>query len=258
MPRIFATSDLHIDYEENKQWVAGLSALDYRDDALILAGDISAGLKQIRWCLQTLKERFARVFFIPGNHDLWVDPKKGLNSLERFEQILALCDELEVETQAGVFSGCEILPLFSWYDFSFGKPNQELERRWADFRNCQWPPAMQFEEVAPYFHKLNEQTLDSHKNKLATSTRISFSHFLPFPQVLPQRVDPARYWLSPVLGSLKLGEQLIQLKSNWHIFGHSHLNTSSILGSTKYLNNAFGYPSEGKFTRKSLAEIPLL
>lgn len=46
--RVFTLSDIHIEYMVNKQWVADLSAIDYRDDVLILAGDISdSGLDTI-------------------------------------------------------------------------------------------------------------------------------------------------------------------------------------------------------------------
>jgi len=46
--RLFATSDLHTDYKDNFRWLAGISDRDYRDDALIVAGDISDRLPIIR------------------------------------------------------------------------------------------------------------------------------------------------------------------------------------------------------------------
>lgn len=70
--RIFALSDLHIDYDLNKQWIAQLSTDDYRDDVLILAGDVSDSLLLLEWCLKTLASRFKKVLYVPGNHDLWV------------------------------------------------------------------------------------------------------------------------------------------------------------------------------------------
>ena len=36
--RLFATSDLHTDYEENFSWLKELSDTAYRDDALLGAG----------------------------------------------------------------------------------------------------------------------------------------------------------------------------------------------------------------------------
>src|SRR5882672_3949732 len=70
--RVFALSDLHIDYQVNAKWVADISAFDYRDDVLILAGDVTDKLRLLEWCLSTLARRFRKVLFVPGNHDLWV------------------------------------------------------------------------------------------------------------------------------------------------------------------------------------------
>jgi Icc-related predicted phosphoesterase len=39
--RVFAISDLHVDYADNAKWVAGLSTSQYLDDILVVAGDVS-------------------------------------------------------------------------------------------------------------------------------------------------------------------------------------------------------------------------
>ena len=70
--RIFALSDIHVDYEMNARWLADLSIGEYRQDVLILAGDISDSLERIDWALSTLTARFRRVMYVPGNHELWV------------------------------------------------------------------------------------------------------------------------------------------------------------------------------------------
>ena len=46
--RVFATSDLHTDYKENFLWLKELSDTAYRDDTLIVAGDVSDRLEIIR------------------------------------------------------------------------------------------------------------------------------------------------------------------------------------------------------------------
>lgn len=37
--RVFCTSDVHIDYAPNMDWVRNLSNTEYLNDALIVAGD---------------------------------------------------------------------------------------------------------------------------------------------------------------------------------------------------------------------------
>jgi len=70
--RVFAISDLHVDYADNAKWVAGLSTSQYLDDILVVAGDVSYSLQQLEWALKTIAARFKKVLFVPGNHDLWV------------------------------------------------------------------------------------------------------------------------------------------------------------------------------------------
>ena len=39
--RVFALSDIHVDYLENLNWILQLSADEYQQDILVLAGDVS-------------------------------------------------------------------------------------------------------------------------------------------------------------------------------------------------------------------------
>ena len=53
-----------------------LSDNAYQDDILILAGDISDDQTVLRTTFQLMASKFAHVFFVPGNHDLWVRRKE--------------------------------------------------------------------------------------------------------------------------------------------------------------------------------------
>lgn len=44
----------------------------YQEDVLILAGDVTDSVEKFRTTLNLLKRAFKHVFFVPGNHDLWV------------------------------------------------------------------------------------------------------------------------------------------------------------------------------------------
>jgi hypothetical protein len=57
---------------QNFEWVAGLSTTEYQQDALIIAGDVAHKNDIVDITLQLCVERFAAVFYCPGNHDLWV------------------------------------------------------------------------------------------------------------------------------------------------------------------------------------------
>src|SRR5215213_67342 len=110
--RVFAVSDIHIDYDVNAKWVSGLSASDYQDDVLILAGDVTDTRRLLEWCLGTLAKRFKNVLFVPGNHDLWVirdDRQK--NSMQKFDDVCAVVESTGASMQAFRERGVSIIPL---------------------------------------------------------------------------------------------------------------------------------------------------
>src|SRR5215470_20110929 len=91
--RVFALSDIHIDYDVNAKWIQNLSTAEYQDDALILAGDVTDTRRLLDWCLSTLARRFKKVLFVPGNHDLWVIREDHeMNSLQKFDDICAVVE----------------------------------------------------------------------------------------------------------------------------------------------------------------------
>lgn len=252
--RAFAVSDLHVDYAENLRWVEGLSTQEYTQDVLILPGDLSADpLLQAR-CLSALRKRFQAVFFVPGNHDVWVRKADMRDSWQRLEDLDALCQSEGVDTRVRRLNGCWFVPLLGWYDFSFGQPSPNLRRRWADFRHCRWPDGMDEMEVNL---RLLERNEGPPAHGLEEEPVITFSHYLPRPDALPAFVDPERYWLLPVLGCHGLEQHIRHWKSRCHVFGHSHLNARRQLDGVLYINNAFGYPSETKHVRKRLLPLPL-
>lgn len=70
-------SDLHTDYAENMNWIKCLSSVNYRDDVLLVAGDVAETYTNFVSTMALLKDRFQRVFFVPGNHDLWCRREGG-------------------------------------------------------------------------------------------------------------------------------------------------------------------------------------
>ena len=167
--RIYATSDLHVDFNENMQWVKGLSSSDYVDGILIVAGDLSDNTEDIKRSLYILRGKFQHVFFVPGNHDLWTVRDRSLNSLSKFLRILKICRELNIETEPRLLSDKStvsslwIVPLFSWYV----KPEEGMDtlyvpkegedsslRMWGDNRFVVWPNSVG--SPSDYFLSINE------------------------------------------------------------------------------------------------------
>lgn len=245
--RVFAISDIHVDYEMNARWLAELSASDYREDVLILAGDVSDSLERVEWALSILAARFLRVMYVPGNHELWViRDGKHHTSLDKFERLRAVVEQSGASMQAQAWERVAIVPLQGWYDYSFGSPSNELLESWMDFHACRWPAHFQMQDVAAYFQALNRPPPPH------SGTLISFSHFLPRIDLMPTYIPRAKRVLYPVLGSMRLEEQLRALKSRIHVYGHSHVNRQIAIDDVTYINNAFGYPDETRISAKEL------
>jgi 3',5'-cyclic AMP phosphodiesterase CpdA len=127
---LLAVSDLHISYTENKEIVRGLRP-DSPDDWLIVAGDVGERVADIESALEQLAGRFARVVWVPGNHELWThrsDPVR-LRGRERYEHLVEVCRRLGVVTPEDPYPVWEgdggplvIAPLFILYDYSFRAP----------------------------------------------------------------------------------------------------------------------------------------
>ena len=124
---MFAISDLHVAYAENREFVAGLRA-ESDADWLLVAGDVAEKVADVEWALGRLRERYAKVVWVPGNHELWTpsaDPVT-LRGEERYRHLVERCRALDVVTPEdpypvwqGAGGPCAVAPLFLLYDYTF-------------------------------------------------------------------------------------------------------------------------------------------
>ncbi|HZR59127.1 MAG TPA: metallophosphoesterase [Terriglobales bacterium] len=246
--RVFALSDIHIDYDVNGKWIANLSIVEYQDDVLILAGDVTDTRRLLDWCLSTLARRFKKVLFVPGNHDLWVLRDVGQkNSLQKFDEVCAVVESSGASMQAFRERGVSIIPLLTWYDYSFGEPSDKLRSIWMDYRACRWPSGSTEKDIVAHFAAFNKKQVSMTGDKV-----ITYSHFLPRIDLMPEFIPSAKKFLYPILGSAQLERQLRSFKPNIHVYGHSHVNRHVKIDGVSYINNAYGYPSETWITSKRL------
>jgi predicted phosphodiesterase len=246
--RVFALSDIHVDYEVNAKWVAALSTADYQDDVLILAGDVTDTLPLLEWCLGALAKRFRKVLFVPGNHDVWViRESRAKNSLQKFDDVCAAVESSGASMQRFRARGLSIIPLLAWYDYSFGEPTAELKSTWMDYHACRWPAGFTEKDVTAHFTALNDNQAGPIGDKI-----ITYSHFLPRIDVMPGYIPRTSKLLYPILGTTQLERQLRRLNATIHVYGHSHVNRHVKLDGVTYINNAFGYPSETWIASKRL------
>jgi 3',5'-cyclic AMP phosphodiesterase CpdA len=125
--RLLAVSDLHIGYPENRAYAESL-APEHPDDWLIVAGDVGESFADVGFVLASLANRFARVIWTPGNHELWTLPgdRVALRGAARYDALVTVCRRFGVLTPEDEFPrwpGPEgpvtVAPLFTLYDYSF-------------------------------------------------------------------------------------------------------------------------------------------
>lgn len=138
--RLYAISDLHVDRAAN--WQALQELPPHPDDWLIVAGDVSSHSGRFARAMALLARRFARVFWTPGNHDLWTHPDESPHNrgVFKYNLLVAVCRELGVLTPEdpyvtwpGEAQQPWIALTFTLFDYSFGLPNQTAEEAvaWA-------------------------------------------------------------------------------------------------------------------------------
>ena len=264
--RIYTVSDIHIDFTENAQWIKQISDKNFQRDALIFAGDAAHDMQILQSVLLRLQSKFKEIFFVPGNHDLWIHNSDWNDSIEKFETLIAWCNENDIRTVPRLLGREErhpvkIVPLFSWYSapeegadsLYLNKPGEDpANRMWSDNYYIRWPQATEGFHAATYFASLNIETLRE-KSQMPV---ISFSHFLPRREMMfgdSLKPDPEKikkydrrpeFNFSRVAGSHLIEKQIRELNSVVHIYGHQHINRDRVLDGVRYVAHCLGYPNE--------------
>lgn len=118
----------------------------YPEDWLILGGDVGETEQHLRFALSILTRRFARLLWVPGNHDLWtIPPHPGEpRGEERYRRLVEVCRDFGVLTPEDPFAvwpgegpPCVLAPLFLLYDYTFRPDEVPVEEavEWAAEEN---------------------------------------------------------------------------------------------------------------------------
>jgi predicted phosphodiesterase len=254
---LLAISDLHIAYPENRRVVESLRGSS-RADWLIVCGDVGEMSEDIEWALGVLRERFATVIWVPGNHDLWSIPEDPLKlrGEARYRHLVALCRRLGVLTPEDPYAVWEgrggpvtVAPLFLLYDYSFGTnvaptKEQALARAHAAGVVCsdelvlhpdpyssreQWCDA----RVRETELRLAERDLD-----LAT---VLVNHF-------PLTRDPTVILRHPEFaqwcGTVRTADWHRRFGARAVVYGHLHIPRVTWQDGVRFVEVSLGYPRE--------------
>ncbi|KAK1324403.1 hypothetical protein QJS10_CPA01g00023 [Acorus calamus] len=209
------------------EWVKWLSKKRFRNDVLIVAGDVAETYKNFFRTLSALKDPFRKVFYVPGNHDLWCrrEGETFVDSLEKLDALLDGCRVIGVETRPQMVEDLGIIPLFSWYHQSFDQEKDvtsvripSLEMACKDFHACKWPSELSGKDItlAQYFDVKEGSHCD--RQELCPEKRVLFYPNLP-----------------KIIGSNLLEDRLRSIHGihgsaqACHVFGHTHFCWDAML-----------------------------
>jgi 3',5'-cyclic AMP phosphodiesterase CpdA len=125
---LFAVSDLHADHPENREIVERLRP-ESDGDWLIVCGDVADLPECVEWALRVLREHFANVIWVPGNHELLThrDDPWQLRGERRYRRLVEMCRRIDVITPEDPYPTWDgrggpmrLVPLFLLYDYTFG------------------------------------------------------------------------------------------------------------------------------------------
>lgn len=138
--KLLAVSDLHVRHAKNRRFVEEIAAArpSRSPDWLILGGDLGESSRDLELVFEALAPKFARLVWVPGNHELWTVETGGPRGEERYAQLVATCrrydvlsPEDEYERWPGDGPPVVIAPLFLLYDYSFRPDHVPAEQALA-------------------------------------------------------------------------------------------------------------------------------
>ena len=258
--KLWAISDLHVGYEENRRVVDALPP--FPDDWLIVAGDTGETPAHLDFVLRSLEPKFAQVIWTPGNHDLWTP--KTLPSDQRgtahYERLVALCRRYGVFTPEDPYPKWPgdgplraIVPTFTLFDYSFRPAHVAREDalawaaetgiRSADEDLLAPDPYPNCDEWCAARVAATEARLDAipREAKLIVANHFPLRRDLA---VLP-RIPRFSIWC----GTMRTNDWHVRYNFEIVVSGHLHLRSSREIDGVRFEEVSLGYPKQWNQSR---------
>lgn len=258
--KLLAISDLHLGHEANRLALAAVS--DHPEDWLIVAGDVGETFAHMELAWQTLVPRFAKVFWTPGNHELWASAEVPRvpsgppvpRGVARYDALVDLCRAFGVVTPEDPLETWPgdgrtvVAPIFTLYDYSF-RPDDVAEEdavAWAresgvlcsDERLLSPEP---FATRAEWCHervRLTRAKLDALPDDRPT---VLVSHFpLRYDLARPPRIPRFSIWCGTTLTE----DWGARYRAAVMVSGHLHLRSTLMRDGVRCEEVSLGYPRE--------------
>lgn len=262
--KLWAISDLHVGYEENRRAVDELPA--YPDDWLIIAGDTGETPAHLDFVLRTLQPKFAQLIWTPGNHDLWTPrnlPAKQ-RGVPHYERLVRLCRSYGVLTPEDPYAKWPgdgptraIVPAFVLFDYSFrpASVSREDAVAWAVESGVR---SVDEDLLAPDPYPTRDEWCAARvtytEERLAgipEDVQVILANHFPLRAdlaVLP-RIPRFTIWC----GTTKTNEWHRRFNIETAVYGHLHLRSTRKIDGVRFDEVSLGYPKQWN-QQKTLAD----
>jgi 3',5'-cyclic AMP phosphodiesterase CpdA len=274
--KLYAISDLHLGHKINRQALEALPS--YPEDWLILAGDIGETAEQLQYALALLTKRFARLLWVPGNHDLWTtrgetDEDQRLRGEEKYRRLVSICREYGVSTPEdpyvlwpGEGKPTLLVPLFLLYDYSF-RPDTVAEEQavaWAtetrvvcsdEYYLHPDPYASRAQWCLARCLYSERRLLEEVPGNVGDTQLVLINHFpLRESLVRLRRIPRFSLWC----GTKRTNDWHTRFAASTVVYGHLHMRATDYQDAVRFEEVSLGYPQnwrQGRGVQGYLREI---
>jgi hypothetical protein len=262
------TSDIHADATPANAALLPHLAHRVRElnaDAFIIAGDLAETAPAVRAALEAFAPLELRKFYLPGNHDLFVEdtPPPGATSRDKYEtQLPAVAMAAGFEylgLEAHAIGDVGVCGVTGWYDYAFRDPALAVvvdERHyetgvWRDVRafdrgHVFWPRAGTNDGPAWAGDREIETWMRERLRRQAQALAgaravIAAVHVLPFAELVVRGAYGPVAFHDAWLGSAALGVELRRIPAlRAVVCGHLHRSADLQLGSVRVVARPVG------------------
>ncbi len=253
--RLLAISDLHLGHPTNRDNLYSIGASP--QDWLILAGDVGETEAHLTMAFERLRPRFAKLIWVPGNHELWATDRSGggLRGAARYEAFVALARSYGVITPEDPYPEwpgggrpLRIAPLFTLYDYSFRPDHVTADKvlDWAAEEGVLCADEA-FLDPTPYPDRAawSAARVASTEARLAalpeTAATILISHF-PLRRAHARLPRVPRF--APWCGTRATEDWCRRFRAVAVVYGHLHIRQSFEEDGVRFHEVSLGYPRQ--------------
>jgi 3',5'-cyclic AMP phosphodiesterase CpdA len=262
--KLWAISDLHVGYEENRRAVQALPS--YPEDWLVIAGDTGETPAHLDFVLRTLRPRFTQLIWTPGNHDLWTprsleSAKRGVGHYERLVSLSRKHGVLTPEDPYARWPGDgplrAIVPTFLLFDYSY-RPASVTRQDAVAWAAASGVRSTDEDLLGPDPYATCDdwcaarvEATEARLAALPPEAKLIVANHFPLRQdlaVLP-RIPRFSIWC----GTTKTNDWHRRFNIEAVVYGHLHLRSSRQIDGVRFDEVSLGYPKQWN-QQKSLAD----